>query len=212
MSDTSKTTLVHKAHQHILGMIFDGELKQGEILQEAVLGERLEMSRTPVREAIKRLLGEGLAEVQGRFTRVRRIRPSDVDDVFFIRLTLEPDCAAAAVGIPPAALDPMEARIVALMQQGPKEDESEWLTDNAFHQFVAQAAGNRATAQVIANMHRRTAIFDHSQVPARFLKGCAEHLDILDALRRADGARAKRAMTAHLEGARDAIFRVLDDR
>lgn len=207
MTDSS---LVHKAHRRILRMILEGELKPGEILQEAVLGERLDMSRTPVREAIKRILSEGLAEVEGRFTRVRRTNPEEVEEIFFIRLSLEPACARDAIQIAPERLDEMEARIMTLMREGPGDEGVEWHTDNEFHQMIAIAAGNRAAARVISNMHRRTAIFDHSQVPARFLKGCAEHLDIIDALRHRDGDRAEKAMAAHLDGARDAILRRLD--
>lgn len=206
---STDVSLVSKAHHEILRMILEGELKPGEVLQEAALGERLAMSRTPVREAMKRILSEGLAEVQGRFTRVRRCSEAEVDEIFFIRLSLEPTCAAAAIGIARDELDAMEARVMALMREGPGDEGRAWDTDNEFHQMIALAAGNRATAKVIANLHRRTAIFDHTQVPARFLKGCAEHLDILDALRDHDGERAEKAMRAHLEGARDAIFRRL---
>ena len=134
---------------------------------------------------------------------------AEVDEIFFIRLSLEPTCAASAIGIARDELDAMEARVMALMREGPGDEGRAWDTDNDFHQMIALAAGNRATAKVIANLHRRTAIFDHTQVPARFLKGCAEHLDILDALRDQDGPRAEKAMRAHLEGARDAIFRRL---
>ena len=206
----SFSNLAIEAHRQILRMILEGELKPGEVLQEAVLGERLEMSRTPVREAIKRIQSEGLAEVQGRFTKVRRISPDEIEEIFFIRLTLEPGCARDAVSIRPAQLDDMENRVMALMREGPGEDNAAWHTDDAFHGMIATAAGNRATAKVISDLHSRTCIFDHSQVPARFLKGCAEHLDIIDALRHGEGDRAEAAMRAHLEHARDAIFRRLD--
>ncbi|MCA0921562.1 GntR family transcriptional regulator [Pseudooceanicola nanhaiensis] len=209
-TETAPGNRAHEAHRRILQMILDGTLKPGEILQEAALGDQLDMSRTPVREAIKRILSEGLAEVQGRFTRVRRLTPDDVDEIFFLRLVLEPACAREAINIDREALDDMEARIMALMRAGPGEDDVEWTTDNAFHRMICDAAGNRAIARQIADLHRRTCIFDHTQVPARFLKGCAEHLDIIDALRHRDGPRAEAAMRLHLTGARDAIFRRLD--
>ncbi|MDX2485476.1 MAG: GntR family transcriptional regulator [Pseudodonghicola sp.] len=206
----SDRTLVQQAHRRILHMILEGDLKPGEILQEAALGERLQMSRTPVREALKRILSQGLAEVQGRFTRVRRINAAEVEEIFFLRLALEPNCAREAIQIDPDLLDAMEVRTIALMRQGPGDEDVEWHTDNEFHQMIALAAGNRATARLIANLHRRTAIFDHTLVPARFLKGWADHLDIIDALRHKDGLRAEKALRAHLEGARDAIFRRLE--
>ncbi len=206
----TETTLVTKAHHQIVRMILEGTLKPGAILREAALGAQLQMSRTPVREAMKRILSEGLAEEQGRFTRVRRTGVAEIEEVFFIRLVLEPGCAREAVAIATDDLDAMEAQIMTLMREGPDEEDAAWQMDDAFHQMIATAAGNRTIARVVANMRRRTVLFDHSQVPARFLKGCAEHLDIIDALRSRDSARAEKAMRAHLEGARDAIFRRLE--
>lgn len=203
-------TLAQQAHRRILRMILDGSLPPGEILQEAALGTRLRMSRTPVREATKRILDEGLVEVRGRFTQVRRIGAAEVEEVFFIRLMLETDTARRALHIRPAILDAMEQRIIELMRNGPVAEDVERDTDDAFHRMIADAAGNRTAAKLIADTHRRTCIFDHALVPARFLKGCAEHLDIIDALRNGDGPRASKAMHAHLEGARDAILRRLD--
>lgn len=206
----STKNLAREAHYQILRMILEGDLRPGEILQEAVLGDRLSMSRTPVREAIKRIESEGLAEVRGRFTKVRRISPEEIEEIFFIRLALEPGCARAAVSIGHDLLDDMEDRVMTLMRDGPGDDSLDWHADDAFHRMIATAAGNRATAKVIDDLHCRTCIFDYSQVPARFLKGCAEHIDIIDALRHREGDRAEAAMRAHLEHARDAIFRRLD--
>lgn len=206
----SNSTLAREAHRQILRLILEGHLRPGEVLHEADLGDQLNMSRTPVREAIKRIQSEGLAEVNGRFTKVRRISREEIEEIFFIRLTLEPDCARAAVSIRSDLLDGMETRVMALMRDGPGESDLAWDADYAFHNMISTAAGNRATTKVISGLHSRTCIFDHSQVPARFLKGCAEHLDIIDALRHHDGARAEAAMRGHLEHARDAIFRRLD--
>lgn len=205
------TNLARDAHRQIIRMILEGALKPGEILQEAALGQRLNMSRTPVREAIKRIESEGLAEMNGRFVRVRKITPEEVDEIFFLRLALEPRSARDATAIDPDLLDQMELRIRDLMRNGPGQDDLQWHVDNDFHRLIATAAGNRSVAKVISDLQRRTCIFDHTQVPARFLKGCTEHLEILNALRRRDAAQAETMMRLHLENARDAIFGRLDD-
>lgn len=205
----SYSNLAGEAHRKILHMILEGELRPGEILQEAVIGEKLKMSRTPVREGIRRIQNEGLAEVQGRFTKVRRISPEEIEEIFFIRLALEPACARAAVSIRHDILDEMEKRVMDLLRNGPGKDDMEWQADDAFHKMISTAAGNRASAKVISDLHYRTCIFDHSLVPARFLKGCVEHIEIIDALRHGDGDRAEAEMRSHLEHARDAIFRLI---
>lgn len=203
---TGTQNLARAAHQRIIGMIFAGQLKSGDALQEAALGQVLGMSRTPVREAIKRIESEGLAVTEGRFTRVRRLPVSEVEEIFFLRLELEPFAARSAVRLPPSQVDAMEARVRALMAAGPEIDDVQWQTDNDFHNMLAQQAGNKTLAATIEALHRRTCVFDHTQVPDRFLIGCEEHLVILDAVRAGDADAVVMALTRHLEHARDAVL------
>jgi DNA-binding GntR family transcriptional regulator len=198
--------LAREAHRRIIGMIFEGALKSGDALQEAALGEVLGMSRTPVREAIKRIESEGLAAAEGRFTRVRSLTAAEIEEIFFLRLELEPFTARSAVRLPPAQVDAMEARIRKLMAAGPEIDDLHWQTDDDFHALLAQEAGNRTIASTVEALRRRTCVFDHTQVPDRFLKGCAEHLVILDAVRSGDADAVETAMRRHLENARDAVL------
>ncbi|MEO3997949.1 GntR family transcriptional regulator [Mesorhizobium sp. CAU 1732] len=187
-------------------MIFEGVLKSGDALQEAALGEALGMSRTPVREAIKRIESEGLAVSEGRFIRVRRLPLSEVEEIFFLRLELEPFAARSAVRLPPAQIDAMEARVRALMTIDPGVDDMQWQTDKDFHNMLAQETGNRTLIDTIEALHRRTCVFDHSQVPDRFLRGANEHLVILDAIRTGDAHAVEQALIVHLENARDAVL------
>jgi DNA-binding GntR family transcriptional regulator len=203
---TGTPNLARMAHRRIIGMIFEGQLRPGDALREAALGEVLGMSRTPVREAIHRIESEGLAVTEGRFTRVRRLRASEVEEIFFLRLELEPFAARAAVRLPPAKVDAMDARVRALMAAGPEVDDAQWRTDKDFHNMLAQEAGNRTIAATIEALHRRTCVFDHTQVPDRFVKGCEEHLVILDAVRSGDADAVVAALTRHLENARDAVL------
>ena len=203
---TGTQNLARVAHTRIIGMIFEGQIRSGDALQEAALGEVLGMSRTPVREAIKRIESEGLAVTQGRFTRVRSLPVPEVEEIFFLRLELEPFAARAAVRLPPAQVDAMEARIRALMAGGPEVDDAQWQTDNDFHNMLAQEAGNKTLASTIEALHRRTCAFDHTQLPDRFLKGSEEHLVILDAIRSGDADAVATALTHHLENARDAVL------
>jgi DNA-binding GntR family transcriptional regulator len=205
---TMTESLASEAHRRIIGMILEGALKSGDALQEASLGEALGMSRTPVREAIKRIESEGLAVPDGRFIRVLRLGGAEIEEIFFLRLELEPPCARAAAATPLPRAAELEARIRALMKNGPEAepDDVQWNIDSDLHETIARAAGNGAVAEVIAGLHRRTCVFDHTQVPDRFLKGCEEHLEILEAIRLGDGAAAAAAMRRHLTCARDAIL------
>lgn len=196
----------HEAYRRIISMIFEGALKPGDLLQEAALGEQFGMSRTPVREAIKRLESEGLAEADGRFTRVRRVTADEVDEVFFLRLELEPLAARSAVRLPPGQVDALEACVRHLMASDPGANDLQRQTDYEFHHALGREYGNQAMLETIAALHRRTCVFDHTQVPERFLVGCEEHLQILDAVRSGNADAVETSVRQHLEHARDAVL------
>ncbi|MBU2959334.1 GntR family transcriptional regulator [Citreicella sp. C3M06] len=207
----SGKTLAATAYRELIKRILEGALKPGDTLQETRLCADLDMSRTPVREAIARIRSEGLAEQAGRFMRVRRINPEEIDEIFFLRRTLEPDAVRAATGrLTSQQIDTLEAEVRALMQKGPHEDDLQWHVDQSFHMAIAVAAGNAAAAKVIQDLHMRTCIFDHRVVPERFARGCEEHLALLSALRSGQRDEAAALMGAHLDHARDAIFAHLD--
>lgn len=208
---TAPTRLGREAHHRIIAMIFDGALKSGDALQEAALGQQLGMSRTPVREAIKRMQSEGLAVLDGRMIRVHRLSTDEIEEIFFLRLQLEPFAARSAVRLPPAQIDAMEAQVRLVMTQGRDIDDLQWQTDDAFHDMMAREAGNPTITSVIAGLRRRTCVFDHRQVPDRFQTGCEEHLRILDAVRTGDPDRVEAGMRMHLENARDAVLHRLDE-
>ena len=204
------TTLAEAAYRHILHAILSGAIGPGDILQEAALGAGLGMSRTPVREALKRLETEGLAAPEGRFLRVRRLGAAEVEEIFLLRRALEPQGAAAALRLPAARLDAMEAEVRALIAAGPAVGaavgERQVAVDDAFHELMAGATANRAVARTIAHLRRRTCMFDRAEVPGRFEAGCREHLAILAAIRAGDAARAADLMAEHLDLARDAVL------
>ncbi|AXQ93953.1 GntR family transcriptional regulator [Cereibacter azotoformans] len=206
---TAPRPRAHEAYERIISMIFQGVLRSGDLLQEAALGEIFGMSRTPVREAIKRLESEGLAVVEGRFTCVRSVTPADAEEVFFLRLELEPLAARSAVRLPPAEIDAMEAKVRHLMASDPVVTDLQRQTDHEFHQLLGREFGNQAVSQTIAALHRRTCIFDHRRLPDRFRDGCEEHLAILEAARGGDADRVEAALRLHIEHAREAVIQHL---
>ncbi|UHS58365.1 MULTISPECIES: GntR family transcriptional regulator [Agrobacterium] len=198
--------LAKQAYGKIIEMILAGVLKPGDLLQEAKLGDELAMSRTPVREAIKRIEAEGLAVQEGRFLKVRTLTIPEIEEIFFLRQQLESYCARHATGISAAVLDDLESRVITLQNEGPGDDDEQRGVDDDLHHALAHAAGNQMMMRAIGDLRRRTCMFDHTQVPARFLTSCREHFDILQALRAGDGDRAGVLMREHISHARDAIL------
>lgn len=201
--------LAKQAYGRIIEMILAGDLKPGDLLQEGKLGEELSMSRTPVREALKRIEAEGLALQEGRFLKVRTLAPEEVEEIFLMRGVLERHCARNAVSIAPSILDRLEASVRQLREDGPGDEEQQRQVDDAFHHELARVAGNQTMIRTIGDLRRRTCMFDHTQVPERFLASCDEHLEIIAALREKDGERAGLVMERHIAHARDAILRRL---
>lgn len=198
--------LAKQAYGSIIEMILAGTLKPGDLLQEGKLGDELAMSRTPVREAIKRIEAEGLAVQEGRFLRVRTLTVAEVEEIFYLRRVLERHCARNSVTTIPDILDGLERRVLNLQHQGPGEEEEQRQVDDDFHYALARSAGSQMMIRTISDLRRRTCMFDHSQVPERFEKSCQEHLGIIQALRRKDGERAAVLMDEHIVHARDAIL------
>lgn len=200
--------LSERAHAKIIGMILSRMLEPGAILQEAKLGELLGMSRTPVREAMKRIEAEGLARKEGRFLRVRALSEAEVAEIFTLREALESFCARHAGTVARAELDAMTARVTALMQTADSTEQRR--IDDDFHRMIARASGNATLEQSIAGLRLRTCMFDIHQVPQRFLQGCEEHLAILDALRQGDGTAAEHLMAQHIRHAGAAVIARLE--
>jgi len=198
--------LAKQAYGKIIEMILSGSLMPGDALQEAKLGEALDMSRTPVREAIKRIEAEGLAVQEGRFLRVRQLTAGEVEEIFFLRRILEAYCARNATAVPPSALDALERRVRDLQTNGPGEDDEQRRVDDDFHRTLAAATGSTMMIGTIDDLRRRTCMFDHTQVPDRFQNSCVEHLEMIAALRAGDGERAGLLMADHITNARDAIL------
>lgn len=202
--------LSSRAYRQIIELILSRKLAPGAALKEGELAGELDMSRTPVREAMKRIEAEGLAHRDGRFLRVRQLTHAEVEEVFALRAALEGFAARQAVTLPLSTLDDMASRVRDLMAGGPGDGDVQSRVDSDFHAMIAQASENRTLVRTVADLRLRTCMFDVHQVPNRFLQGCEEHLGIIEALAARDGATAEARMIAHVGNAARAILGRLD--
>lgn len=208
--------LALQAYDEILRLIETGDAKPGEIVTERRLAEKLSMSRTPIRDALLILEGEGLLIRQGsRGLQVKQIRIEEYMDMLQIRLLLEPAIARMTAGKFPAEnIRDLRSNLNELLQSTGSEADREQVrgVDEDLHGGLAQASGNPQLAQIIQNLRRQTQIFDLRAMPERMEETCKEHLRLLDAIEAGDGAEAERAMTDHLELVRDSIIAKLARR
>ena len=181
--------------------IVDSKLAPGERLRSDALANELRVSRTPVREALRKLEAEGLVEHAGSRLVVRALSERDLTELFYVREALEGMAArlAAENATPPEIaeirelLDDMEAvrRRAAL-------DALRQLTGE-FHQALSRASHNNRLAQALATLLDNVRKIQTSTLfgEGRAALALQEHRDLLAAVAAHDGDRAETLARAH---------------
>lgn len=208
--------LALQAYEQILNLILEGQVEPGGTISERRLTETLNMSRTPVRDALLMLEGEGLLIRHGsRGLQVKQMKLEDYMDALQIRKMIEPEAARLAAGrMPVDGLDALIRTLESLLEDARKGQEKPERNivrdvDDGIHGGIADAAGNPQLAQLIRSLRRQTQIFDLRSVPERLDSTCQEHIAILRAVRDNRPDDAAKAMREHLDGVRDSIIRRL---
>jgi DNA-binding GntR family transcriptional regulator len=197
-----RTSLAEQAYAALLGAIVRGELPPGERLRDVELAEQLGVSRTPVREALRRLEDEGLVET-GRhaFTRVAPVSPDRIADAFPVVAALHG--LATRLGVPALSsgdLDRMERhdgeRARAL---GRGDVLAAIAADDAFHGVLLAASRNAEIERLLARVmpHIRRLDLLHFESLTREDEAAGDHAAILDACRRGDAWEAARLVEAN---------------
>ena len=200
-------SLADQTYSRLTDMLLSGELPNGTPIMERRLAEQLEVSRTPVREAINRLETEGLLERKGGRMLVRKIDLKEFLEVLHIRKLLECDAAKNAVDrIPQQLLTELRSYTQSLLAKGTVSSDEHRTIDEFFHTSITESCGNNLLAKTIADLRRRTAMFDHDRLPARLKPGCQEHLEVITALENGDGEAAASAMGHHIDNVRKSIL------
>lgn len=205
--EAESDSLSERTYRLISEMIFNRELSYGDPLQERRLAEMLKVSRTPVREAISRLEAEGLVEKSAGRVIVREVRLKEFVEILHVRKLLECDAAReAAKNIDIGELQKVRTAIEKLLENRTTNAREVKSVDDMFHNFIAEASNNKLLVELISDLRRRTAMFDHERLPNRMQPGNKEHLDILDALERRDGTLASARMARHINNVHKSIF------
>ncbi|WP_100499161.1 GntR family transcriptional regulator [Geodermatophilus chilensis] len=215
--EASKADLVHRRLREEIEL---GELAPGTPLSELSLVARTGASRTPVREALRRLAAEGLVDLVPRQgARVSRVSARSIRDLFEFRALLEP--AAVRQATEAAATDPELHRAFAAMREAfastlrhaPSTARSRVFYELAdrFDWAVIGATRNEHLRRTIAELRPHTArLRNLSHLdPRRVEVSVGEHLAICDALLAGDAEGAATALAEHLARSLETIFRNL---
>jgi DNA-binding GntR family transcriptional regulator len=197
--EATTANAVHAALRHC---IVEGILRPGERLLSDDLATRLGVSRTPVREALRKLEAEGhVAHGQGKGLVVRTFSDRDLDEVFFVRELLE--CAAsrlAAENAAPAEIARMGELIEDLEIAATRDDADLFRAlSGQFHLSVHEAGRNRRLAEMLATLQDNVRRFSGSTLYAsgRLAEALGEHRALYQAIRDRDGDRAEALTREH---------------
>ena len=196
-------TLYDQVSERLRSLIFDRQLAPGDFIDEVKLAEQWQISRTPLREALKVLIAEGLVEpVPRRGCRVIEMTATDADELFPIMAMLEGRCAFEATQHASDAdlrelqrlHDELERTAAA------HEVDGYYRANHEFHSFVQRLAGNRWLDRVTADLRKFVRMLRGRQLtlPGRIDASINEHRVLLDAMLARDATRAERAMHDHL--------------
>jgi DNA-binding GntR family transcriptional regulator len=200
------------AYRAIRDQILRGERAGGEWLREGDLAASLGVSRTPVREALRRLDAEGLVRHErNRGVQVASWSLHDLDEIFGLRSVLEPWGSALAAASGLADLDQLRELADAMdtAARGPRPDLDEITRlNNQFHRAILTASGHGRLTQLVSSVVEVPLVwrtFSHYS-PEAMRRSLAHHHEIVDALAARDAAWAESVMRSHVRAARAALL------
>jgi len=209
-----RTSLHDAVVGHIREMIFSGELPSGERVPEKHLCQRLAVSRTPLREALKVLASEGLLDLlPNRGARVARLTTEDVDEMFPVMGALEGLAGELACErISDAGIDEIRALHYQMASHHKRQALNEYFQLNQrIHARIFDAAGNATLGAIYHSLTARIrmARYQANLSRARWDDAMAEHEEILRALAKRDGQRLATVLKQHLAATCEAVKGVI---
>ncbi|MBT5187932.1 MAG: GntR family transcriptional regulator [Kordiimonadaceae bacterium] len=202
-----ENSLGEKTYRLISEMILNGKLSCGDPILERRLAEQLNVSRTPVREAISRLEAEGFLQRIGGRVVVREVKLKEFVEILHVRKLIECDAVReAARNLNVKELQKVRTAIEKILENRQVTAKELRDADDLFHNFIAKSSNNNLIVELVADLRRRTAMFDHERLPNRMQPGNKEHLDIIDALEKGDGTLASTRMARHINNVHRSIF------
>ena len=201
MSDTA----VKQAYDHIRSAIFNREFPPGFHLREEEFAETLNMSRTPVRQAIRQLATEGLVDIkENRRSYVTDVADEDIDLIFDLVALLESySVKRAAERLTPEQIDELKSIEDELEAAGP-DDDSSFLEANArFHNLLHDASGSRLLRKMVDLVISYPMLFYlKAGVHTENETAAKEHREIIDAIVNGTPEYAALKMRVHTETVR----------
>ena len=210
----STGTLQEQAYDYVKAQIMNLELKPGQYITDSQVASELNVSRTPVREALRRLEQEGLLVNQARRGwKVYALSLEDIHEIFDIKASLEGMLARRAATCQDEGLQKSLREAMEGMKRAARTGDGDaWLeADFQLHRVIFSMGGNERAAGIIQNLndqwHRVRIGFLAMQ--GRIERSNPEHEAVVDMILSGDSQEAERLMRIHLDNVRDELVRLL---
>jgi DNA-binding GntR family transcriptional regulator len=209
--NTMKISLADRVYDTLENGILDGKYEQGEYLTEARLSDELGVSRTPIREALRRLGQDGLIEETGKGALVVGVAAGEIAVIYEMRARIE----GYAAGLFTERVT--EGQLKELRDNIELQDfycaktaaaESSGNLDSRFHEIIYSGCGSRVLEDTLSSLNKKARRYRRVSYedPRRSKNAAAEHRAIYDAVFAGDAAKAETLMTLHIHNACESII------
>lgn len=210
MIEHKTVSLADQVFEQLEEDILSGKYKRGDILTENTLSLNLGVSRTPIREALRRLSQEHLIDESGKGSVVVGITEQDLKDIFVVREKLETLVVSfAAKNATDEQLEKLKETLELqefYVDKGNPEQIKQM--DNRFHYMIYKMCGSTVFYDTLVPLHKKIQKYRRISVEkeSRAKASVAEHRDIYDALIKRDAEKAEKATLIHISNAYDHIM------
>jgi DNA-binding GntR family transcriptional regulator len=208
-----RSVLADGVYELVKAKLMDNVVEPGARLSIDALSRDLSVSATPIREALARLESDGLVVKRAHrgYTAAPRIDAQAFDELFRMRLLLEPASASWAAQAASAKQISAMEDLIAEMSRTPVTGDSYEsyrafaAQDAVFHLALAEASGVRLMAEILGRLHPHTQLYRLYYTVGISGDTVAEHSRVIEAVSRRDAGAAEAAMTAHLSASRQRL-------
>lgn len=209
MIEHKNISLAEQVFDRLETDILSGKYRQGEILTELKLVGDLGVSRTPIREALRRLEQEHIIEITPRGILVIGVSRKDLDDILAIRIRVEGLAAAeTARNITDEQLEELRETVELQEFYVPKHDADRINgMDSRFHKLIYRFSGSTPLYDTLMPLHKKLHKYRKASVEneVRSEHSSQEHRAIFEAIAAHDAELAEQRMMAHIANAREFI-------
>jgi len=212
----------HRAYEKIKALILSAKLRPGQAVTETALSKDLGLSRTPIREALHELEGEGLIITKNRRKRVYMLTVSEIEDIFDLKIEIESAVAGWAARRGSRSqfqqLDKISNQMqrLARLRPGSERKEQAWLNkwlvaDRKLHALLFTMAHNKRARQIIENFNSQWHQMKLGMLAleGRIEKSAVEHERIVREVCAQRPAQAGKQMRTHLQNLRKELVKIM---